>query len=111
MKLQHLVDTTLMLEGEGQDVRIFSTKKNRFGPCTIMAFDMTPQGLVPTNLDEPEDKEDPSASDEDDEDSEDEPDEDDEKTARGPKRRKRQSSTKEVRPVINLDLSDENKLF
>lgn len=62
--LQHEVDTTLLLSGEGNDVRVFETKKNRFGPCKSMAFDMTAKGLVSVNLnEEDEDEEAPSESD------------------------------------------------
>lgn len=65
--LQHEVDTTLLLSGEGDDIRVFETKKNRFGPCKQMALEMTGTGLVPANLDEPEDEEAPSKPDEDEE--------------------------------------------
>lgn len=57
--LQHEVDTTLLLTGEGQDPRLFEVKKNRFGRCCNMMFDMTEHGLVPTNLEESDDPEDP----------------------------------------------------
>lgn len=58
-ELQHEVDTTLVLSGEGEDVRVFENKKNRNGQCKTMAFEMTQKGLVLANLDEPEDEEAP----------------------------------------------------
>lgn len=60
--LQHEVDTTLLLTGENQDPRLFEAKKNRFGRCCNMMFDMTAQGLIPTNLEEGDDPEDSTVS-------------------------------------------------
>jgi predicted ATP-dependent serine protease len=52
MTLQHEVDMTAIIEGEGDDLRVISVKKNRFGRPVSMGFDMTAQGLVPARLDE-----------------------------------------------------------
>jgi DNA repair protein RadA/Sms len=57
MTLQHEVDMTAIIEGEGDDLRVISVKKNRFGRPVSMGFDMTAQGLVPARLDEDDEDE------------------------------------------------------
>jgi DNA repair protein RadA/Sms len=47
--LEHIVDTTLLLEGEeGSSRRFLRANKNRFGSTEeVGLFDMTPRGFVP----------------------------------------------------------------
>jgi predicted ATP-dependent serine protease len=67
--LQHEVDTTLVLTGEGDSLREFNVKKNRFGANVTLYCEMTATGLTIANPDDCSDPEDPAnqLSDEDDE--------------------------------------------
>jgi DNA repair protein RadA/Sms len=58
--LQHEVDTTLVLTGEGDSLREFNVKKNRFGPNVTLYCEMTATGLVIANPDDCSDPEDPA---------------------------------------------------
>jgi DNA repair protein RadA/Sms len=62
--LQHEVDTTLVLTGEGDSLREFNVKKNRFGPNVTLYCEMTATGLTLANPDDGGDPEDPANQDE-----------------------------------------------
>ena len=66
--LQHEVDTTLVLTGEGGGLREFDVKKNRFGANVTIYCEMTATGLTIANPDDGSDPEDPTGQDSDDED-------------------------------------------